>query len=259
MTGWKGFSLFVSICLVCILPSAARCAGLFEDPVGLSSFLLSPREPSLASSMYYAEDEYEKASLYILTANYPLKTRLFLQAQQPYITVSTGREIVSGFGDFRLRLRGDLFVRPGHRLYFLGGLRTGSGTRLVYPYSAGSIDAEIGLAVVDTLSSLAWWGALTGATVWRGPDEFDDQRAHKNFVAVQLGLVVPIHSRLDLGLTGSGYLLQTRASRELYAIGLVYRATPAVNLFGSVMAEGGKPEERVDDYSAAVGVRVFYR
>ena len=209
--------------------------------------------------MIYAEDEYEKASLYRLTANYPLKTRLLLQAEQPYITVATGREIVSGFGDFRLRLRGDLIARPGFRLYFLGGLRSGSGTRLVYPYASGSIDTEIGLAVVDTLPGLSWWGALSGATVWRGPDEFDDQRAHKNYVAVHLGLVLPVHDRLDLGFSGSGYVLQTRAARELYSIGLVYRATSAVNLFGSVLAEGGKPEERVDDFSFVVGARVFYR
>ena len=258
MTGGKGFCLFISIYLVCIHPSAARSAGLYEDPAGLSCFLLSPREPSLASSMSYAEDEREKASLYTLTANYPLKKRLFLQAEQPYITVSTGTEIVGGFGDFRLRLRCDLAAFPGFQAYFLGGLRSGSGTRLVYPYASGSIDAEAGLAVVDTISSWTWWGALTGATVWRGPEEFDDQKAHTNYMALHLGLVLPVQPRLDLGFSGSGYVLQSGAARELYSVGLVYRPTAAVNLFGSVLAEGGKPEERVDDFSFVAGVRVFY-
>ena len=209
--------------------------------------------------MIYTEDEREKASLYTLSANYPLKTRFFLQAEQPYITVSAGREIVGGFGDFRLRLRGDLISRPGFQLYFIGGLRSGSGTRLVYPYASGSIDVEAGAAVVDTMSSLTWWGALTGATVWRGPDEFDDQKAHKSYVAVHLGLVLPVAPRLDLGFSGAGYVLQSGAARELYTVQLVYRPSPSVNLFGSVQAEGGKPEERVDDFSAVVGVRVFYR
>jgi hypothetical protein len=94
--------------------------------------------------------------------------------------------------------------------------------------------------------------------VWRGPEEFGDEQAHENFLAVHLGLVVPVGANMDLSVSGSGFLIRTGAARELYSAQLEYQPSQWVILFGSALAEGGKPEERVDDFSILMGVRVFY-
>ncbi|NIM20416.1 MAG: hypothetical protein GTO51_09315 [Candidatus Latescibacteria bacterium] len=204
------------------------------------------------------EDDKRDASIFLLRACYSFKTHFLIQAEQPYVTVSSVSGIESGFADFRFRIRATLVSRPGASVFFLTGLRTGSGSREVFPFASGSIDAEFGWAVVDTLSSFILLGAATTAFVWRGPETFDEATAHGNHLIVNVGISFPVRESVDVAFLGTGYVLTSGAFRELYAIQGSYKPSTFFGFFGSLQAEGGKEKERVSDFAITAGVRIFY-
>ncbi len=208
--------------------------------------------------MIQTDENGTDASLFILHAAYPLKSNVYIQAEQPYITVSTKRGIKNGFGDFRLSARAYLFSRSRASISFLSILRSGSGSRDVFPYASGSIDVEMGAAVVDTLSAFTLWGAVTTTVVWLAPKRYDQAAAHGNHTTITLGVLFPIRTRVDLEFIGSGYLFNSGATREIYSIQASYQPSSFVKFFGSVHMEGGKDDERVSDFAAAAGARIFY-
>jgi hypothetical protein len=240
------------------LPEAAAGAGLFEDFGESSSFILSPRVQSLSVAAARTEDEGRDAFLYSLYASYPIQSALLLQVEQSYITISAPSGIKGGFGDFRIRLRARLNSVAGRALYFTSALRSGSGSRRVFPYASGSIDASVGFAFVDSLTLFSYWGEAGGTTVWRGPEAIDENSAHDNYAVISAGISFPLRGSFDVRFFGAGYFLASGSSREIFGVLTSYRASSFVSLFASVQAEAGKKEERVTDVAAVAGARIYY-
>ena len=240
------------------LPGSVAGAGLYEDFGESSSFILSSRVQSVSASFSRLEDDGRDASLYSLYATYPIKSALLLQAEQSYITVSSQRGIEGGFGDFRLRLRAKAFSTPGRALYLISALRSGSGSRRVYPFASGSIDVTLGFSVVDSLSLFNYWGEASATAVWRGPEGYDENTAHENYAVISAGISFPFNNTFDIRLFGTGYFLFSGPSREIYGVLASYRTSSFMSLFASLQAEGGKKEERVTDFAAVAGARIYY-
>ncbi len=240
------------------LPETAAGAGLFEDFGESSSFLLSPRVQSVSVAATRTEDEGRDAFLYSLYATYAIKSTFLLQAEQSFITISSPQGIEGGAGDFRVRLRAKLHSSAGRAMYFTSALRSGSGSRRVFPYASGSVDATIGFAVVDSLSLLNYWGEGSVSAVWRGPEGYDDSSAHDNYAIISAGVSFPVHDSFDIRFFGAGYFLISGPMREIYGVFVSYRPSSFMSVFASLQIEGGKTEERVTDIAAVAGARIYY-
>ncbi|MFH1755991.1 MAG: hypothetical protein ABIA59_09835 [Candidatus Latescibacterota bacterium] len=220
--------------------------------------MLSPRVHSVAASLARAEDDQRDAFLYSLYAAYPLQSTLLIQAEQSYITISSPEGIEGGFGDFQVRLRARLRSAPGRVLYAFSALRSGSGSRGVFPFASGSIDATFGFSVVDSLSLFSYWGTASTSFVWRAPEGSTETLAHDNFSTITAGITLPLHDAFNVRLFAAGYFLMSGASREILGAVISCRTSSYVNLYATVLAEGGEREERISDITAAAGARIFY-
>jgi hypothetical protein len=241
-----------------VLPAKAACAGLYEDFGESSSFILSPRVQSVSASVARLDDEGRDAFLYSLFATYPIKSVLLLQAEQSYITFSSPGGIEGGFGDFRLQLRAKLLSEPGRALYLISALRSGSGSLRVFPFASGSIDATLGFSVVDSLALFHYWGSASASTVWRAPEGFDDHTEHGDYATIYAGISLPLLETVDVRFFGAGYFLISGPSRAIYGVLASFRTSSFVSIFASFQAEGGKEEERITDYTAVAGARIYY-
>jgi hypothetical protein len=244
--------------LCAFLPGTADGAGLFEDFGESSSFILSPRFQSLAVSAARTESEGGDAFLYTLYASYAVKSAFLLQAEQSYVTISSPNGIRSGFGDFLARLRAGLYTGGARAVYFLSALRSGSGSRSIFPYASGSIDATAGFAYVDSLALFNYWGAAGATAVWRGPKAIDGNSVHDNYAVISAGVSFPLHDSFEVRVFGAGYFLTSGPIREIYGLLASYRASSFVSAFVSLQAEAGKEEERVTDAAVFAGVRIYY-
>jgi len=239
-------------------PNAAAGAGLYEDFAESSSFILSPRVPSISAFATRTEDEGEDAFLYSLHAAYAVKSAFLLQAEQSYATISSPGGIKGGFGDFRMRLRAKLYSTPGRIFYFTSVLRSGSGSQRIFPFASGSIDASIGFALVDSLSLFTYWGEASASGVWHAPEGLSETSDHDNFAIVSAGITFPVHDSFELAFFGAGYILLSGPTREMYGMLATYRSSSYMSLFASLQAEGGKKEDRVTDTSVSAGARIYY-
>jgi hypothetical protein len=75
---------------------------------------------------------------------------------------------------------------------------------------------------------------------------------------LSVGLVLPASRSTALEFIGAGYILTSGTAREIYAVGATYRQSSELEIFGSLLAEGGRANERVCDFGAIAGVRIFY-
>lgn len=250
--------LFAVILLVLITPAKLPALGVYEDIYELSRLLSTPLDRSIAGSVLRAERSDYDASGFIFSADYPLKSDILVRAELSYFTLSTDAGIESGFGDFRFGARASLLDRDRFHLFATGGLRTGSGSNAIFPYSSGSLDVQAGIACIDSLSLVTLWGELTAVRVSNKPGGLSETEDHGDYAALTAGLTLPLSERLAFHFGGAGFMFKAEGSREIYFAGCDYVHSRALRFFASLQAEGGRSEERAADMSVRSGIRVNY-
>jgi hypothetical protein len=232
----------------------ARATGVYEDVAGYAGFLTGSHRAGIRAAMVRTDDERRNASLFIVSASYPLRDNLLVQFEQPYVAVDSPADIRSGFGDGVARARLRILGGEGSALHLLGGLRLGTGSRRFYPYSSQSLDAALGVGFVDTLDVLQVWGAASGVAVMREPPGLDEATRHENYAHLAAGLTIPLLASTDLRVGFTGLVFRSGAARDLFLGQIGYRPSPSLEIRASAQAEAGKPEERVSDLAATVEI-----
>jgi len=143
-------------------------------------------------------------------------------------------------------------------LHALGGLRVGTGSRGLYPYSSQSFDIELGVGYVDSLDILHVWGAIEGVAVKREPTGLDESDRHENFARANGGIALPFGSALQLRLGVSALVFRSGGAREVYFSQLQYRYSPSLEIRVSTHAEAGEPEERISDLAITAAIHAFF-
>lgn len=241
-------------------PSSASSTGIYEDPGRLSSFIRAARKATLESQGIRTGAPAHDASIYVLGVRLPLKSRILINVELAYVSLSAPGDIESGFGDARLRARTPLVTGNQRALSLVGAFRAGSGSAGLFPYSTASVDVEGGLAVVDTLSTTASvWAYATGTHPTRVKDNLKQADLLPNFFTVAAGLVLSVAERLDVQGGALAYIFRGDRPRELYFVDLDVRYSETTAFSASLQAEGGREGDRAIDFAATVGIRVRYR
>jgi hypothetical protein len=238
---------------------AANTAGVYIDVAGDVAFLLAPSTRELSGRVVRSNGESVDASIYFIDARFPLKSHSLVELNLPFISIVDPPEVVTGFGDFAIRARTHLYTRPGLAFRLLGGIRTGTGTNRVYPYSSQSLDLEAGIGYVDTLDMFDVWAAAGGAYVAREPEYLPEEDLHGHHGRVSAGLSFPFRSvGLDVGMSVMAVFYEAGRAREIYLGTVDYRRSQWFSITFAVHLEGGDVDERVGDTAVTGGLRVFY-
>jgi hypothetical protein len=238
-------------------PREARAIGVYEDAVGQAGFLFAPQRGGVRGAVIRTNDSDLDASIFSLAVNYSLRQNLLLQLEQPYVTLIDPADIESGFGDLHARARLRLVGGDGRALHAIGGLRLGTGTRRLFPYSSQSFDLELALGYVDSLDVLHVWASAGGGFVERLPDALSDPPRHADFSRLGGGFAFPFGSAIYLRLGACGLLYRGGGAREIYFSQLQYRRSNSIELRAAVHAEAGESVERVSDLALTVSILAF--
>ncbi len=254
----SGILLAVALALPVLTQQPARAIGVYEDAVGHAGFLFGRHQSSVRAAFVRTDDDAADASIFVVSVTHPLRPNLLIQVEQPFISLIGPSGIESGFGDLHARARLRLAGGDGRVLHALGGLRVGTGTRLLYPYSSQSFDMELVVGYVDSLDILHVWGAIEGGVVKREPSGLDESDRHENFARANGGIAFPFGSALHLRLGVSGLLFRSGGAREVYFSQLQYRYSPSLEVRLSTHAEAGNPDERISDFALTAAIHAFF-
>lgn len=243
---------------VATVPDNAHAVGVYEDAAGYVGFLFAPHRPALRAAVIRTNADPLDASMMAFAFTYPLRDHLLVGADVPFITVSEPGDMESRFGDLGLRARMRFAGGDGRAVHLLGGLRVGSGSSSLYPYSTQSYDVELGVGYVDSLGVLDLWASTSGVAVFRAPEELSDAQRHEDFARVDAGLAFPFGPVLALRLGATVLAFRSGAVRDLYLTQLQYRWSDALELRVSGHAEAGRSAERVSDVAITVGIHTFF-
>lgn len=234
-------------------------AGVYVDAAGEVAFLTAPQSRALAGRIVRSTGDETNASLLFVDATFPAKGSSLVEIHIPAISFLDTNEVVTGFGDVLIRARTRLYGSPHRVLHLTASLRTGTGTIRVWPYSSRSIDMEAGLGYVDTLSVLQYWVSSGGAYVSKAPENVPEPELHGHYGRVAGGLNVPFAGdRLAVGLGFMALFFEAGRARQLLMTNVDYRRSQWLSLTLFAHAEIGDGEERVSEYAAGGGIRVYY-
>ncbi|MDH3215718.1 MAG: hypothetical protein OEN01_05420 [Candidatus Krumholzibacteria bacterium] len=204
----------------------------------------------------------DEAAIYTLSAQLPFKN-VFLQPELPYISRVTGDDIENAFGDLTLRVRVRAWGTRHGVVHLLSGLRIGGGPFLesdasLFPYATGSMDLEIGVAYVDTITSITWWVSSLATYPKRVDDVLGQAGLYENYVTIGTGLVLPLQSKFDLQFAAFGYLSRGQPAREIYFADLCWKYSSLIGFCGFAQVEGGSRGARAMDFSVGLGTRLTF-
>jgi hypothetical protein len=247
---------------LCVLWSGSPtlAAGVFVDAAGEVAFLTAPQARALSGRLFRSNGETADATLYILDATFAINSGSLVEVDIPFVSFLDTTEVVTGFSDLTIRARTRLYHSPGRTLRLIAGLRTGTGTTRVWPYSSRSFDLEAGIAYVDTLSMFHLWASASGAYVGQQPkNDVAENERHDHYGRVTAGLKFPFGRGASiLGLGVMAGFFEGGRSRELLLATFDHRRSEWLSFTLAAHVEGGNQEERVSNYAVGAGVRVFY-
>lgn len=238
--------------------SPARAVGVYEDAAGNAGFLFAPQNPSFRAAFIRTNADGRDASMAVFAFTYPLRGRILVGADLPFITRIEPGGMESRFGDLQLRARVRVAGGTGRAFHLLGGLRVGSGSASLYPYSSQSYDLGLGAGYVDSLAVLNVWASATGVAVFRALEGLDESARQENFARLEGGLELPFGSAVALRMGTTVLAFRSGAVREVYLTQIQYAFSPALQLRVSGHAEAGDSEERVSDVALTVAVHTFF-
>ena len=249
--------LILSAIIAGAFSTEARSTGIFEDAVGRAGFIYAPFNASAQSRITVTDSDSTTASTVVFALDFVVAHWFLLEVEQPYITAAIGQnEIESGFGDLRLRGHFRLWSKEHSRLTLSWELGTGTGTTKVIPYATQALEFVAGVAWVDTLNVLEYWGEIGYEYINRRPDDIIVERVLANFGRFSAGVAIPMG---PLGLRlGTSILFNDDRTRDHYFAQLTFDRRPHFRFFGAAQIEGGKKEDRVADATASVGMVVYF-
>lgn len=236
----------------------AFAAGVYVDVAGDVAFLTVPRSYALAGRIARSNGTDTDASIYILNAAFPVRSWALVELDIPFVTVAEPTKVETGLGDLSIRARADLYTKSERAVRLLSGLRTGTGTSRVYPYSSESIDLEVGVGYVDTLEMFQIWASGGGAFVSKAPEDLAEDELHGDYGRLGVGLHIPVASGLNVGIGVTTLFYEAGRSREVYLGNLDFRRSEWLVLGFAAHIEGGDNEERVGDTAFVGGLRIYY-
>jgi hypothetical protein len=237
---------------------SAFAAGVYVDVAGDVAFLTAPRYYTLAGRLVRSNGADADASIYILNAAFPVRSWALVELDLPFVTVALPSTVETGLGDLSIRARAELYNKSERAVRLLSGLRTGTGTSRVYPYSSESIDLEVGIGYVDSLEMFHIWASGTGAYVSKAPEDLPEDELHGNLARLGLGLHIPVVTSLNVGVGVTALFYEAGRSREIYLCNIDFRRSDWLVLGFAAHVEGGDAEERVGDTAFIGGLRIYY-
>lgn len=241
--------------LLSLFLTPARAAGVYEDAAGHAGFLTSPGVPSIRAAFFRADADAGDASVFVVSAAYPVRGYLMVQADLPYVSLAGPSDIDSDFGDAVLRARLRVAGGRGRSLHLLGGLRLGTGTRNLFPYASQSTDAALGVGYVDTLRVVHVWASASGVAVYRVPNVLED--LHENYAHFAAGITIPLHRTVAVRSGVTVLLFSSDAVRDITMAEVLFHPSAGLGLHLGAEVEGamgGSEADRAVDIAVTAGV-----
>ena len=256
--------------LLCFATATAHSVGPFIDVPRLSAFLRSPHESSLDGSITRADAEETNASLFVLAADFPVRSTFLIQVDVPYVTLAYGDKVEDGFGDALLRMKARLWRGGRRSILVTSSLRVGSGSTSLFPFSTGSTDIEVGLVFVDSigvgegekalrpLRSISYWVMGGGDYPIRVNDTLEEADLYPRFATVGGGVLAALTRRIEIEAGGLGLFFATGAAREIYFSRVSLGLSDVSRISLNVQMERGDREDRAANASAGINLTVMY-
>jgi hypothetical protein len=234
-------------------------AGVYLDAAGEVAFLTAPQSKALSGRIARSGGEPADASLFFLDASFAVKSTSLVEVDIPAVSLLGAEKVITGFGDVTIRGRTRLYAAPRRVLHLIGGLRTGTGAKHLFPYASRTVDLEVGVGYVDTLDVLQLWASGSGAYVGDQPDEVPDEDRHGHFGRVGAGVKFPFsEGTVNVGLGVMAVFFEAGRTRELLLADFFYHRSAWLTFTLFAHVEGGDRDERIGEYAAGGGFRVFY-
>jgi hypothetical protein len=234
----------------------AGAAGIFENASAEPAFLLSERRITLAGAFDYSHGGGREASIYRVSAFFPVRNTFMVGLDQPFVAVSGGDSLESGIGDLWVRGSARLWRGDGRHVTLLGHFNTGTGDAAYFPYSSQTVDVSASLAYADSLGALTVYAMFGNVWVHQEKSGYTDDVRHTDHWRASAGLAVALGPRADLWAGGRIEDYRSGARRDLvFALARVGLA-PTLRIDLEAQAELGPESQRVDDWAATVGATI---
>lgn len=244
--------------LVTVSAKPAMSSGPYEDFGRFFSFLVAPQTQGLDGRFARADAPTNEALIITANGRIPYRSFLLVQPELSYISITAGGHTLNTAGDLRVRARARLWGGGSAVVYLVPGLRAGTGSSDAFPYSTATIDIEASVAVLDTLTTVAWWVSATGVYPSRVDDALKDANLYGNYATVSLGVMLPPTERMLLLAGLTVVVPQHETAREVYTLDAEVTYSPATTYYLSLQAEAGNRENRAIDFVVGAGVRVTF-
>jgi len=253
-----GRILLSGVAVLMMVPVPCVGVGLHEDIGRLSFFLRSPRYRTIEGRTAFTEGGKTEAAVFAMGLQHPVRESFLIQADLSFATSRFADSLTTGSGDFRLRTKGEVWSGNERSLYFTSGFRLGVGELKVFPYASSSFDVELGMAYVDTLSSLTWWATGGGVIVAQVDAVLKENGLYGNYALAGGGIVFSVRRRLDLQAGAMGFAFREGGERLVAFSDLDFRYSPSVAANVLFQFEVGNEAVRPYDYAIVFGVRAAY-
>jgi hypothetical protein len=248
----------VALAMLVVSAKPAISSGPYEDFGRFSSFLVAPQLQTLDGRFTRADAPDNDALIITLSGRIPYRSFLLVQPELSYVSMTTGGETLNTAGDLKVRARLRMWKKGGAGLYFVPGVRTGSGSADAFPYSTASIDIDAGLAFVDTLTDVAWWLSTTAVYATRVDDALKDSNLYGNYATASFGAMLPPTERILLMAGVTAVLPQHETAREVYFLDGEFEYSPSMTYYVSLQAEAGSRANRAINFAVGGGVRLTF-
>ncbi|MCZ6767592.1 MAG: hypothetical protein O7D32_11750 [bacterium] len=253
-----GRVLLAGVAVLVIAPVPCGGVGLYEDIGRFSFFLRSARYRTIDGRTAFTEGTTSEAAVFAIGIQHPAHSAFLIGAHVSFATNRLGDSLTTGSGDLRLSSKGELWAGNDRSLYLLAGLRFGIGDLKVFPYASSSFDFELGLAYVDTLSSVTWWATAGGVVVAQVDSDLKENGLYGNYALTGGGVVFSLRRRLDLQVGAMAYGFREGGERLIYFSDLDFKYSQFLAANVLLQVEGGNEAVRAYDYAIVFGVRASY-
>lgn len=239
-------------------PMKAGAAGVYENAAAEPAFLLSGRRITLRADLDFSRNDPAEASIYRVSAAFPLRNVFTVAVEQAFVSVSDSAEIEGGIGDLTLRGSARFWHGDERALLVLAYFATGTTKQEFFPYSSKTFDVSMSLAYVDTLGAATLYVTGGRTFVNRLGEERPVDVRHADSWRVSAGLAQGFGKRVSVHAGGLYQLYADSPERVLLYAGLRLFTTETLAVHAGAQTETGPEAQRVSDWAVSAGVTVRF-
>ncbi len=263
--------VWVALATLATVPTVTYSAGVFQDPSFRAGLFFGHPRPSFSAKIISTNRDALDANLFVVGGWFPVRDRVAVGIEQPFVSIAGADGVNSGAGDTRAALRFSIVGGKSSEVAGYIASAVGTGNDRLFPFSSKSIDLTLGLAATDTLGATMYWLGASATRVWRQFEGLPAAITNDNHVSLDAGLGVNVRlasagRRPDGTTVPQALVLRSGGTFHSYSgdadrfvlFGEAGWQRDLLTATVGAIAEAGDDAARLLDLGAYLGFRVVY-